>query len=201
MDETMVRSADDLFAGRQPDTVFETHFVYKRPHLEWFLRECAKHYRLAVWSAGQEDYVKHVISHVVPSDIHLEFVWTHDQCTGIADADTMLVTYIKDLKKLKSLGFEMDRVIIVEDKPENCVRNASNAVIVKQFLGEENDEDLLKLAPYLAALAGQPNLQKVDKKTWRTAKPDPSTGHFAQKSRASVVSSFLGWAVGASPGV
>jgi RNA polymerase II subunit A small phosphatase-like protein len=42
------------------------YYVYKRLHLEAFLRECSRHFALAVWSSASDDYVEAVVARIMP---------------------------------------------------------------------------------------------------------------------------------------
>lgn len=169
MDETLIHSMemDKELVFAKPHFMHEEDGVYKRPNLDEFLKRCAVHYRIAIWSAGRRDYVFDVISQIVPETMPLEFVWTRGFCTRRKDGETQEEYYLKVLKKLEKRGYDLDRVLIVEDSPRNCARNYGNAIYVNKFLGVPNDNELLPLASYLEQLASQPNFRRIEKRDWR----------------------------------
>lgn len=82
LDETLVRAVETPLP-RPPDfQVFDFH-VYRRPHLGLFLRTCAAHFRLAVWTSGTAGYAQAILAGILPLEISLDFVWSRSRCTPV----------------------------------------------------------------------------------------------------------------------
>lgn len=56
LDETLIHSSETPL-HRAPNFRVGPYYVYQRPDLQEFLATAAVHYRLAIWSAGSDDYV------------------------------------------------------------------------------------------------------------------------------------------------
>ncbi len=72
--------------------------------------------------------------------------------------------FVKDLKKVKRLGFDLRRVLIVDDTPRKVSRNYGNAVYVTAYTGQEGDEELLRLSRYLASISTTPDVRVLEKR-------------------------------------
>lgn len=178
LDETLLHSSPTRL-GRAEDFQLFDYFVYVRPHLERFLAECAARFRLAVWSSASDDYVAEIVRRLFPPPLALAFSWGRSRCTlavdsarvqqlGYLDADSHY-SYVKRLHKLKRQGYRLERTLIVDDTPAKCVHNYGNAIYVKEYTGEPDDQELPALATYLATLADAPNVRRLEKRHWRSA--------------------------------
>lgn len=96
------------------------------------------------------------------------FVFSGVRTTRRFDHDRHEAYYIKDLKKVRKRGFDLRRVLIADDLELNAQRNYGNAVYVREFNGELDDDELLLLADYLEHLSDKPNFRTVEKRYWRS---------------------------------
>lgn len=154
--------------GRSPDFTTSDYVVYKRPHLAEFLSRMWKLYDLAVWSAAGTLYVNRVVEEIFADQRQPVFVFSGVRTTRRFDHDRMEAYYIKDLKKVRKRGFDLRRVLIADDLERNAERNYGNAVYLKEFNGELEDDELLLLAEYLEQLADKPNFRTIEKRYWRS---------------------------------
>jgi RNA polymerase II subunit A small phosphatase-like protein len=148
LDETLLFASETLL-DRHPERFVGPYFVYFRPHLVRFLRTCHEHFQIAIWSSSSVDYVDAIIREIFPREITPIFAWSRKRCTQRIDPECLGTYYVKDLKKVKRLGFNLDRVLIIEDIPKNAERNYGNAIFVKPFHGDPDDRELLQLLRYL----------------------------------------------------
>jgi RNA polymerase II subunit A small phosphatase-like protein len=74
---------------------------------------------------------------------------------------------LKDLNKIKRRGFDLARVLIVDDTPQKVHRHYGNAVYVRPFLGDPADEELLHLRKYLRSVSAVDNVRRIEKRGWR----------------------------------
>jgi carboxy-terminal domain RNA polymerase II polypeptide A small phosphatase len=178
LDETLIHAASKKIDNNFDFQVFH-YFVYKRPFLDEFIATCAEHFELAVWSSASDDYVEEIVQHIFPKDIQLAFVWARSRCTRIlspkideygyyCNADSFdHHEYAKKLKKLKKLGYSLDKMLIVDDTPAKLTANYGNAIYPKPFMGEKNDTELMQLLPYLLSLKDSKNVRTIEKRFWR----------------------------------
>ena len=115
---------------------------------------------LAIWSSASDDYVEEIVKRIIPKEIELEFVWGRSRCTYrrnlqldeygyYGDDNRHHYHYIKPLKKVKRLGYHLDRILIVDDSPHKSKDNYGNAIYPSEFLGDSADEELKLLLKYL----------------------------------------------------
>ncbi len=175
VDETLIFANEEPIHGTPDFEVYGYH-VYRRPHLDGFLRACAAHFELAVWSSASDDYVRAVVDNIFPNDIPLHFVWGRSKArlrrTSGEDGDRWYdpykhQNYEKPLAKLKKHGWRMEKILILDDTPEKCRQNYGNAIYPDPFEGDHADNDLLLLSQYLPTLADAENVRKIEKRNWR----------------------------------
>jgi RNA polymerase II subunit A small phosphatase-like protein len=172
LDETLVHVPDQPL-GRRADFTVAEHVGYCRPHLEGFLSELRERYRVAIWTAAGHDYAQAVVSAIVPWHVELAFLWSAEHCTAHLDRETREASTFKKLGKVEELGFDLARVLMVDDSPEKHLRNYANLVPIAPFLGSHADVELPAVAAYLRSLADHPDVRTVEKRFWRTARSVP----------------------------
>lgn len=172
LDETLIHAREEPL-GRPADfRLFDFH-VYRRPMLDDFIARAAAHYDLAVWSSASDDYVEAVVEHIFPDLAALQFVWGRSRAThrrGAWDNNGYMSDhrhYLKPLQKVRRLGWNLDRVLIIDDTPEKCARNFGNAIYPSPYEGDPADRELELLAAYLENLRDVPNVRRIEKRSWR----------------------------------
>jgi len=83
------------------------------------------------------------------------------------DRDTREQYWVKDLKKIRRIGYALEQVIVVDDTAKKHERNYGNLVRVRPFEGQLDDDELLQLGKYLETLADLDDVRAVDKRGWR----------------------------------
>ena len=174
LDETLIHSVEE-----EPETgtwfrLFQ-YYVVKRPFLEYFLTECSNHFRLAVWSSATDDYTAMVVKEIFSSAVKPEFVWGRSKTTfrPVANRDDLTCTgfshydFIKRLRKIKTLGYQLEKTLIVDDTPHKVKENYGNAIYVSEFLGDQDDHELPLLLDYLLTLKDCQNVLSIEKRNWR----------------------------------
>jgi RNA polymerase II subunit A small phosphatase-like protein len=169
LDETLLY-ASPAPLERRPDAEIPPYFVYKRPHLDEFLAFCAREFAVAVWTSASADYAQAVIAALFPAGYPLAFVFSRERCTWHVDQQSGEESWIKDLKKLKRRGYELGRVVFVEDSPANLSRQYGNVVPVTPFVGDAGDSELPRLAGYLGSLRDVADVRRCEKRNWRRPK-------------------------------
>lgn len=164
LDETLVFADAHL---TQPDFTIGPWGVRKRPHLADFLARARDAFRLAVWTSAGADYAAGVVHHLFGAPHGLELLWSSDRCTPRFDYETGALQSLKTFRKLKRRGFDLRRVLVVDDTPEKHQRNWGNLVRVTPFLGDPADAELPKLANYLHTLRDVADVRAIDKRGWR----------------------------------
>lgn len=168
LDETLIHASERPLQ-REPDFTVGPYSVYQRPGLSDFLEFCHGTFQVAIWSSSGPDYLRAVVSHILPSGHSLAFVWDRSRCVQRYDSERMEPYFLKDLKKVKRIGFDLNRVLIIDDTSQKVERNFGNAIYISPFYGDPADDELKRLSPFLKSLTGAPNVRTIEKRGWRNA--------------------------------
>ena len=166
LDETLIHSTETELEYSAAFKV-DRYYVYPRPNLQPFLKFCFENFKVAVWTASSEDYAQPIIDRIFPNPQHLAFLWSNDRCTLKFNWQTGEYQFIKDLKKVKKRGYLLEKILFVDDRPENLVRQYSNLIQVRPFLGDRNDIELQFLMAYLSRFVEVENVCPIEKRNWR----------------------------------
>lgn len=165
LDETLIYATEERV--EEYDFSIGSYRVLKRPYLETFLYFCDKYFELGIWTSSTDSYAKEIVENILPQDINISFLYSRERCIKEMDFDIYEMNYIKDLKKLKKKGYDLNHIIVVDDSPEKLKRNYGNLVKIEPFFGDKNDIELAKLEIYLRALKDVENIRAVEKRAWR----------------------------------
>lgn len=177
VDETLVRAVEP---GSSDAPVPRVDFhvgcfpVMKRPHVDDFLRWCfaSPLFTTAVWSAAGEDYVHGVLRNLLLPTEAPAFVFTGDRCTRHWvspeewERSGERFIKLKDLKKVRARGYDLDRVLALDDTARAYRRSYGNIVPIQAFHGDLADQELLRVRPFLEAWFQAPSVRKIDKRRW-----------------------------------
>ena len=167
LDETLVFGAENAL-DRPCDFRVGPYFVYKRPGLDGFLTQVRQWFELAIWSSASLGYVYKVARAISNSQIEWRFVYTRVECVQKFWPETWSTKHLKDLKKVKRLGFPLEQVLIVDDTPHKVARNYGNAIYVSAYEGETDDDELVWLGQYLESIKDHDNFRTLEKRGWRS---------------------------------
>ncbi|MBN2410566.1 HAD family hydrolase [candidate division KSB1 bacterium] len=168
LDETLIFSSLEIL----PDTeklkhiVWNKYFIHQRPFLQKFLTEIVDKYKPAVWTSAGDEYAKRIIEFIGGKNLPLEFLWTREKCTYKRDPGTGNEYFLKNLKKVFKLGYPKEKVLIVDDTPENLNQQYGNYIRVQPFRGDKNDRELLRLLKYLQSIVNIENFRSIEKRGW-----------------------------------
>ena len=165
LDETLI-FATETALSHPYDFEFAGFKVYKRPGVDQFIQAVSGWYSLAVWTSSTSDYAECIADRLF-GDVPLEFLWSRERCTRRFDHENQEPYWVKDLKKVRRLGFELGRVIVVDDTPRKLERSYGNVVYVGEFAGDSTDGELMLLEKYLRKIANEPDFRAIEKRGWR----------------------------------
>lgn len=166
LDETLIFSTKNKIS-KQEDSTIDEYFVYKRPGLDLFLNTILIDFEIAVWTSSTEDYAEEVINKIFPKDYPLSFVYGRTKCTPTFMCEQNNYTYSKNLKKLKSKNYNLEKILIIDDSPEKLRRNYGNHIRVTPFVGSNDDIELFQLIKYLKKIKLCDNVRAIEKRFWR----------------------------------
>jgi carboxy-terminal domain RNA polymerase II polypeptide A small phosphatase len=166
IDETLV-FATPTPLDREPDfRVFE-YSVYQRPGLEDFLEFAFKEFSVGIWTSSGEHYAREVAAKMIRPSQKLALFWWSSRCTRRRNLETDELYWVKDLKKVKRLGYRLEHVIVVDDSPEKLERSYGNHIQIEPYAGDTTDHELSMLSFYLRTLKQVTNVREIDKRRWR----------------------------------
>lgn len=167
LDETLIW-ATDSDPGRQGDFRVAGYSVTKRPFLNEFLDYAFEDFDIAVWTSATGRYARPIVAEVFRGRARLKFVWLRHKCTPRLNPDTQQAFHLKDLRKVRRRGYDLERVLIVDDSPETARRNYGNLLQVAAFEGQADDRELADVIPFLRWIKDQPQFRSLEKRDWRT---------------------------------
>jgi len=172
IDETLIHGSEQRLQ-REPDHVAPWCFLYKRPHVETFMRFCREHFRVAVWTTATPEHAAFCLEKICDADYPFEFIWTRERCTQVRDRVGMYdlgigYHWVKSLSKIKRHGFSLEQTMMVDDTPSALERNYGNLIRIDEFKGDPDDCELLRLMSYLLDLKQEENIRIVEKRSWKS---------------------------------
>jgi RNA polymerase II subunit A small phosphatase-like protein len=168
LDETLVH-APELPLARPPDFLAFGYPIHKRPHVDAFVQGLLGTYQVAIWTASGRLYAESVVTQLRIDPARLAFFWCSERCTERFDHETRRRNTVKALRKVRRRGYNLERVLVVDDSPEKHVRNYGNLIPVLPFGGDADDAELPLVRAYIDSLAAEPNVRSIDKRGWRRA--------------------------------
>ncbi len=176
IDETLVYATKQQLE-KEHDFEVDQYFVYKRPYFDEFINYIDDNFNFAIWSSASDDYVDEITEKLKIKE-KAEFTWARSKATfkrpSTFDSEGNLNIdsidhhfFVKRLKKVKKLGYELEKILIVDDTPHKSQENYGNAIYISEFKGGHDDLELLKLMDYLDTLKGVKNVRTVEKRNWK----------------------------------
>jgi RNA polymerase II subunit A small phosphatase-like protein len=169
LDETLIFGTEEKL-HRAEDFRVGPYFVYKRPGLDRFIDFALMHFGVAVWTASSADYADESVRRTFGDAGRLKFVWSRERCTRKRHPELSESYWVKDLKKVRRLGYSLEHVVVVDDTSRKLERSYGNHVCIIPFEGDPADTELARLESYLFLLKDVPNIRAVDMRSWRTAR-------------------------------
>ena len=120
-----------------------------RPFLFGFLEEMGHYYELILWTSATESYANSLIDAIECDKTYFDYVFYREHAIIVGD------DFVKDLNRI---GRSLDKIIIVDDMPQNFRLQKQNGITIKPFLGDDNnDMALYDLLPILKRIAEEGN--------------------------------------------
>jgi RNA polymerase II subunit A small phosphatase-like protein len=168
--KTQVSEMSFDFYKNSFDVLGGMYRTMKRPHLDEFLDFAYGNFNVAVWTAAGADYASEVLEKIGININSLKFFYSEKNCTPkyeYGDGWGMgHMVYQKKISKLSKRGWDMEKVLMLDDKPE-YIDSYGNVIKVDPFYGDTSDSELLKVMKYLDLIKNEENYRSVDKRNWK----------------------------------
>ena len=155
LDETLIHTevvpiddADFVFTLTSSDGEgLQYMYVRKRPHAEHFLREVSKRFEVIIFTASERPYAENVLKELDPTGSLIDYLLCREDCLFIEGE------FVKDLN---TLGRDIRRVALVDNRPEMYCFQVDNGIPILSWFDDRQDCELLRLLPSLERLSGLP---------------------------------------------
>lgn len=168
LDETLIHSVEKPLE-RKPDFSFDIFHTYKRPFLEKFLKFCFEYFEVAVWTSATNSYALEILKNILNQNQIPTFVWTRNRCTLSFDEELRESFLTKKMWKVKRKGYDLTKVVVIDDRPEQWRSSYGNLIRVKEYLGEKEDNELRLLTKYLEKIKDVEDVRQIEKRGWRNS--------------------------------
>ena len=143
---TLVLDLDETIIHFKVNPNNESEGVLRvRPGIFEFLETIGKYYEIIIFTAATQDYADLLIDAIEDNKIYFDYR-LYRQHTIIIEND-----FVKDLTRL---GRPIDKIIIVDNMPQNFRLQKENGINIRAFWGEDPyDTALFELMPILVNIA------------------------------------------------
>jgi RNA polymerase II subunit A small phosphatase-like protein len=117
------------------------HFVYviKRPGVDEFLIEMAKHYEIVIYTASLNKYADPLLDLLDPHNT-IRFRLFRESCVYYEGS------YVKDLNLVNR---DLSQTIIIDNSPASYLFHPENAIDCSSFIDDPADRELFQIGSFL----------------------------------------------------
>ena len=143
---SLVLDLDETLISFQMDPKIENKGVLKfRPGLDEFLENVKKYYEIIVFTSATKGYADPIENEIENNCKYFDYR-LYRQHTIIYDN-----YYVKDISRI---GRSLDKIIIIDNMPQNYILQKENGIMIKPFWGEDDyDTALISLEDILIKIA------------------------------------------------
>ena len=143
---SLVISLDDTLIHFKTGSIKNNKGVIQlRPGLTEFFDIIKPYYEIIIFSSGNKKYTDLIINSIDDKKIYIDYRLYRDHCIVINN------DFVKDISRI---GRPINKIIIVDNIPQNFRLHKDNGVNIKSFFGDNpNDRILFSLAKILVNIA------------------------------------------------
>ncbi|KAG0237502.1 Nuclear envelope morphology protein 1 [Actinomortierella wolfii] len=149
LDETLIHSTSrgSRSQGFMVEVLVDHHaclyYVYKRPHVDYFLKKVSEWYKLVIFTASMAEYADPVIDWLDQNRTLFARRYFRQACQFRNGS------YLKDLTIIEP---DLSSVCLLDNSPIAYSLNKENGIPIDSWFNDPKDEALLDLLPFLDAL-------------------------------------------------
>ncbi|KAJ1930699.1 Nuclear envelope morphology protein 1 [Tieghemiomyces parasiticus] len=135
------------------DDISCLYYIYKRPHVDYFLKKVSEWYHVVVFTASIMEYADPVIDSLDPKGTLIHQRYFRDSCIQQG------TNFVKDLAIVEP---DLSHVCLIDNSPVSYALNKENGIpILAWYNNNAKDEALLDLLPFLDALRFTQDIRSV----------------------------------------
>ena len=142
-DENTIKNEE--FKNRDNETIEKAkNYLIIRPGFANFIQQSKKYFdEIIIFTSSQYSYAEEIIK-IIDKNKIISKIYSRKDCSFYNDI------FYKDLNKIKK---DLSKTIIVDNYPECYLLQHFNGLPIPSFMGDEKDNELLKLLPILEKLS------------------------------------------------
>ena len=135
-----------------------THLVYvaKRPGVDEFLLEMAKHYEIVIYTASLNKYADPLLDLLDPHNVIRTRLF-RESCVYYEG------NYVKDLSLLNR---DLSQTIIIDNSPASYMFHPENAIDCTSWIEDRSDRELDQIGSFLAGIKNAEDVRGLSNR-WR----------------------------------
>ena len=153
-------SLDDTIIHFKKNTIINNKGIMQvRPGLIEFFQNIKSYYEIIIFSSSNKKYTDAIIDSIDGKNKYIDYRLYQEHCIIIND------DFVKDLSKI---GRPIDKMVIVDNIPQNYRLQKENGIHIKSFYGDNpNDKALYHLSKILINITQNGgDIRKSIKKYW-----------------------------------
>ena len=128
----------------------------KRPGVDEFLVEMAKHYEIVLYTASLHKYADPLLDLLDPHQT-IRYRLFRESCVFYEG------TYVKDLSLLNR---DLSQTIIIDNSPASYIFHPENAIGCESFIDDRADRELIQIGSFLKGIKNVDNVRGLSN-MWR----------------------------------
>ena len=133
---SLVLDLDETLISLDRDNTKENKAILKfRPGLLDFLTKMKKYYEIIVFTSATKEYADQIEDVIEQNEKYFEFRLYREHTISFNNE------FIKDISRI---GRPLDKILIVDNMPQNYRMQKENGIGIKSFFGEDEEDDALE---------------------------------------------------------
>ena len=133
---SLVLDLDETLISLDRDNTKENKAILKfRPGLLDFLSKMKKYYEIIVFTSATKEYADQIEDVIEQNEKYFEFRLYREHTLSFNNE------FIKDISRI---GRPLDKILIVDNMPQNYRMQKENGIGIKSFFGEDEEDDALE---------------------------------------------------------